>query len=98
MRFSTYINNAKCLEWKLNANQGALLDYLISSSNFGLMAINYQSICDQLPLFYKKPDTVYRALKTLIEKGLIINHRVSVQNKIEIISVSKKCMEWKDEQ
>lgn len=98
MRFSTYINNQKCLEWGLNANQGALLDYLVSCSNFGCVAINYQSICDQLPLFYKKPDTVYRALKTLISKGLIVNHRVGIQNKIEIISVSQKCAEWKDEQ
>lgn len=30
MRFSTYINNQKALEWGLNVNQAALLDYLIS--------------------------------------------------------------------
>ena len=34
MRFSTYINNAKCLEWKLNANQGALFDLLNQASSW----------------------------------------------------------------
>lgn len=103
MRFSTYINNQKAIEWGLNANQAALLDYLISIhkqiantyahwEKMGVILINisYQDICNQLPLYYKKTDTAYKALKTLIYKDLIINHRLSVQNRIECISISKK--------
>ena len=103
MRFSTYINNQKALEWGLNANQAALLDYLISihkqiANTYAhwekmgviLFKIDYQDICDQLPLYYKKTDTAYRALKALIYKDLIINHRLSVKNQIKCISISKK--------
>ncbi|OOF39870.1 hypothetical protein BKK49_07015 [Rodentibacter rarus] len=101
MRYSTYINNQKCLDWGLNVNQGALLDYLISihsntRSIQGLVviAVNYQDICNQLPLYYKKSDTVYRALKALISKGLITYHRIDVQNRIEIVSVTEKGLLW----
>ena len=103
MKFSTYINNQKAVEWGLNANQAALLDYLISmhkqicntyahweTMEDILIKISYQDICNQLPLYYKKTDTVYRALKALIDKELIINHRISVQNRIECVSISKK--------
>lgn len=103
MKNSTNINNQKSIEWGLIVNQAALLDYLIDIHN-GIAAIyphqekngvitisiNYQSICDDLPLFYNKPNTVYKALKTLIDKGLIIHHRISIQNRIEIISISSK--------
>ncbi|WP_257824220.1 hypothetical protein [Aggregatibacter actinomycetemcomitans] len=103
MRFSTYINNQKALEWGLNANQAALLDYLISIhkqiantyahwEKMGVILINisYQDICNQLPLYYKKTDTAYKALKALIYKDLIINHRISIKNRIECISISTK--------
>ena len=103
MRSITYINNQKALEYGLNVNQAALLDYLISihkqiANKYArwekigviLISINYQDICDQLPLYYKKTDTAYRALKALIYKGLIIHHRISIQNRIEIISISSK--------
>lgn len=103
MKNSTYINNQKSIEWGLIVNQAALLDYLIGIhrriaatyqhwEKIGVisMSIDYQSICDDLPLFYKKPNTVYKALKTLIDKGLIIHHRLSIQNRIECISVSSK--------
>ncbi|MFZ7136743.1 hypothetical protein ACLSZP_10535 [Avibacterium avium] len=105
MRFSSYINNQRCLEWGLNANQGALFDYLMSIHNatrnhlleqygINVFSIGYQSICAQLPLYYKKPDTVYRALKSLINKGLIIHHRTDTQNRIEVISISEKGLLW----
>lgn len=103
MKNSTYINNQKTLEWGLNVNQAALLDYLISIhkqiantyahwEKMGVILINisYQDICDQLPLYYKKADTAYRALKVLIDKELIINHRISIKNRIECISISSK--------
>ena len=103
MRFSTYINNQKALEWGLNVNQAALLDYLISIhkqiantyahwEKMGVILINisYQDICNELPLYYKKTDTAYKALKALIYKDLIINHRLSVKNRIECVSISKK--------
>lgn len=103
MKNSTNINNQKSIEWGLLVNQAALLDYLIDihkgiaaiyphQEKNGVISIgiNYQSICDDLPLFYHKPNTVYKALKTLIDKGLIIHHRISIQNRIESISISSK--------
>lgn len=69
MRFSSYINNQKCLEWGLNANQGALFDLLNQACSWakeilvdGVVYywVSRNKVLEELPLFYKKADTVYR--------------------------------------
>ena len=80
MRFSTYINNAKCLEWKLNANQGALFDLLNQASSWAKEIViegkvyywvSRNAVIEELPLFYAKPDTVYRHFVDFSKKELI---------------------------
>lgn len=80
MRFSSYINNQRCLEWGLNANQGALFDLLNQSSAWAQEIIvdgsvyywvSRNEVIKELPLFYSKPDTVYRHFVALDEKDLI---------------------------
>ncbi|MGY6089756.1 hypothetical protein [Avibacterium paragallinarum] len=80
MRFSSYINNQRCLEWGLNANQGALFDLLNQASSWAKEIVvngvvyywvSRNEIIKELPLFYSKPDTVYRHFVALNEKGLI---------------------------
>lgn len=34
MRFSTYLNNVKCMEWKINANQGILFSLLYDAEEW----------------------------------------------------------------
>jgi hypothetical protein len=53
-----------------------------------------QMICNEIPLAYNKVDTVYRALKTLCEKGLI-NYKK--QGEKDCISLTAKGKEWNSE-
>lgn len=81
MRLTSYINNQKCLEWGLNLQQGALFDLLYQASSWAESVyidgsvfywLSKNKICEELPVAYSKPDTAYRALKLLADKGLIL--------------------------
>lgn len=100
MRFSTYINNQKCLEWGLNANQGALFDLLnqsaawaqpITIDNEVFYWVSKEIVIEQLPLFYSKKDTVYRHFVELQRKGLI-EYRKSDDK--DLIRLTDKGKEW----
>ncbi|WP_109043863.1 hypothetical protein [Aggregatibacter actinomycetemcomitans] len=102
MRFSTYINSAKCLEWGLNANQGALFDLLNQSSSWAKEVVcdgevfywvSRNSVIDELPLFYSKSDTVYRHFKDLAQKGLIIYKNIE---KKDLIRLTQKGKSWNE--
>ena len=86
MRFSTYLNNAKCMEWKINAQQGILFALLYETpawakeeiiENRAYYFVSRNLILEELPMFFEKSDTVYRNLKILAEKGIIeyIKHK-----------------------
>ncbi len=100
MRYFTNINNIKCLEWGLNANQGALFDLLNQASSWAethiidnevFYHVSRNLVLRELPLFYTKDDTVYRTLKDLQEKGLIEYKKVG---KKDVIRLTEKGKEW----
>jgi hypothetical protein len=100
MRYYTNINNSKCIEWGLNASQGALFDLLNQLSSWAkgvcvdgkvLYHISRNKVITELPLFYTKSDTVYRHFKVLEEKGLITYKKDDLK---DLISLTKKGMEW----
>lgn len=100
MRYNTYINNAKCLEWDLSLNQGALFDLLNQLSSWADSAfvngktyyfVSREKIIEELPLAFQKPDTVYRAVKTLMEKNLI--NWIKVGSK-DMVCITSKGSEW----
>lgn len=100
MRFNTYINNSKCLEWELNASQGALFDLLNQLSSWAddvvidgevYYFIAKSKILQELPLFYSKIDTVYRHLKILNNKGLIIYKKDGIR---DLVKLTTKGKEW----
>ena len=80
MRFCTTLNNQKCMEWGLNATQGILLALLYEANSWAKEVIiedktyyfvSRNLIIKELPMFFEKTDTVYRILKTLVDKEII---------------------------
>lgn len=100
MRFTTFINNKRCMDWGLNANQGALFDLINQAAGWAKPVtvdgevfywISRQLVIEQLPLYYSKPDTVYRAFRTLQEKGLI---NYCKHGEWELINITDKGKLW----
>ena len=86
MRFSTTLNNQKCMEWELNATQGVLIALLYEANAWAneeiiddktYYFVSRNLILKELPMFFEKADTVYRNLKVLAEKEIIeyIKHK-----------------------
>ena len=100
MRYTTNLNNLKCLEWEINAQQGILFSLLYDASNWAkeivieenvFYFVSRNLIIKELPMFFEKPDTVYRHLKTLALKGLIEH---SKKDKMDLIRITEKGKEW----
>ena len=105
MRFSTYLNNAKCMEWKINATQGILFALLYEApawakeeiiENKTYYFVSRNLILEELPMFFEKSDTVYRNLKVLQEKGLIEYIKQGKKDLIRITTKGKTWNEFKD--
>lgn len=105
MRFSTYLNNAKCMEWKINATQGILFALLYEApawakeeiiENKTYYFVSRNLILNELPMFFEKSDTVYRNLKVLQEKGIIEYIKQGKKDLIRITTKGKTWNEFKD--
>lgn len=105
MRFSTYINNQKALEWGLNANQAALFDLLNQASSWaeeiivdGIVYywVSRNKVLEELPLFYKTGDTVYRHFSELNEKGLIVYLKQGKHGDKDLIRLTEKGKSWNE--
>ena len=100
MRFSTTLNNQKCMEWEINATQGILVALLYETNawaneeiidNKTYYFVSRNLILKELPMFFEKADTVYRNLKVLAEKGIIeyIKHKGK-----DLIRLTEKGKSW----
>ena len=105
MRFNTYINNQKAIEWGLNANQAALFDLLNQSSSWAEEIIvdgvvyywvSRNKVIEELPLFYKTGDTVYRHFSELNEKGLIVYLKQGKHGDKDLIRLTEKGKSWNE--
>ena len=105
MRFSTYINNQKSLEWGLNANQAALFDLLNQASSWAEEVVvdgvvyywvSRNKVIEELPLFYKTRDTVYRHFSELNEKGLIVYLKQGKHGDKDLIRLTEKGKSWNE--
>lgn len=100
MRYTSTINNMKCIEWNLTLSQAFLLDILIISDLWAkretIDDVDYRwvsrnKILDEIPHAYKTADTVYRSLKDLAEKGIIDYQKLG---KKDLIRFTDKGKEW----
>lgn len=100
MQFTISINQAKALEWGLNAQQALLFAFVyecpswarpVKDDGGSFYALSKAKIIEELPLLTDKPDTVYRLLKSLAAAGLI---DLSSTNSITLVRLTKKGKEW----
>lgn len=100
MQYTVTINQAKALEWGLNAQQALLFAFVYEcpswatpiKRNSGVYyALSKAKITEELPLLTDKPDTAYRLLKALEKAGLI---GLSSTNSITLICLTEKAKEW----
>lgn len=100
MQFTVTINQAKALDWGLNAQQALLFAFvyecpswakLVKTDKGDFYALSKAKIVEELPLLTDKPDTAYRLLKAIAGAGLI---NLSSTNNITLVQLTEKGREW----
>ena len=100
MKYSSTINNIKCLEWDLTLSQAFLLDLLTYAPHWAqtekLNGVDYywvsrNKVLDEIPNAFKTADTVYRALKELHQKGVIEHQKLGRK---DMVRFTEKGLEW----
>ena len=100
MKYSSTINNIKCLEWDLTLSQAFLLDLLTYAPHWAqtekLNGVDYywvsrNKVLDEIPNAFKTADTVYRALKELDQKGVIEHQKLGRK---DMVRFTEKGLEW----
>ncbi len=100
MQFTVTINQAKALDWGLNAQQALLFAFvyecpswakLVKTDDGDFYALSKAKIVEELPLLTDKPDTAYRLLKAIAGAGLI---NLSSTNNITLVQLTAKGKEW----
>lgn len=100
MQFTITINQAKALEWGLNAQQALLFAFVYESPSWAKLvqtadgdfyALSKAKIIEELPLLTDKSDTAYRLLKQLASVGVI---DLSSTASITLVRLTEKGQEW----
>lgn len=100
MQFSLLINQSKALEWGLNAQQAMLFAFLYEVPSWAKPAekdgeiyyhLSKGKVADELPLLTDKPDTVYRLMKQLEEKGVL---RLTSSGPFTLMAITEQGKSW----
>lgn len=100
MRYTHSINAVKCLEWDITLNEGALMDLINQSNSWAEPSMvdgkiyywmSRNKVIDEIPVAYRKADTVYRAFKTLASKGLISYIK---DGRRDLVALTEKGKTW----
>ena len=100
MRYTSSINNVKCVEWGINLAQGQLIDLINQASSWAkphivdnelYFWVSRNKVIEEIPVAYQKPDTVYRAIKDLASKGIIDHIK---QGRKDLVRLTEKGMTW----
>lgn len=100
MKYTSTINNVKCVEWDLTLSQAFLVELLVFSAAWAqretVDGIDYywvsrNKVLDEIPNAFKTADTVYRALIELNEKGVIEYKKLGRK---DIFRLTDKGKEW----
>ena len=98
MRYVVMINQSKCLAHGITAAEGALMDLfnqLASWADEQLIEnevyyfLSRSKVIEEIPFFYAKPDTVYRAFVKLKKKKLIKYTKVGKRDYVRFTMLGK---------
>lgn len=100
MQYTITISQARAKEWELNAQQALLFAFVyevpswanaVTTDEGVFFALSKLKVIEELPLLTDKPDTVYRMLRALRDKGLI---DLSSTKDITLIRLTDKARAW----
>lgn len=100
MQFSVYINQPRALQWGLNPQQAMLFAFLYTCPSWAQATeidgtiysfISKGKVIEELPLLTDKPDTVYRLMRQLQDKGVI---RLTSQGRRTLVALTELGREW----
>lgn len=105
MQYNLNINVVKAAEWGLDSRLACLFSYLftvklwaepkiIDGQNWYWIAKS--KIIQEVPILGDKPDTIYRQMKELQEKGLLVINK-NKGLKRTYIQITQKALEWHHE-
>ncbi|MGF1835855.1 hypothetical protein [Photobacterium sanguinicancri] len=101
MQYLVMINQAKAIEWGLNANQASLMSFVYDLESWGRDVVAHgkaykwiskSKVVQELPLYFNKADTVHRGLIELEKKGLISRNFTRSQS---LVKITDKGREWR---
>ena len=99
MRFNVLINQDKCLKHKLNVSQAALMQLFNELPSWAsekfmngqtYWFISRNKVIEELPLFYEKPDTVYRHFKILHDLKMIDYYQDKRRDFVRLTALGKQ--------
>ena len=99
MRYNVQINQQKCIKYGLTVSEAALMDLfnqlsswaedeVIDGKNYYHLSRN--KVVTELPFFFNKPDTVYRAFRKLDQLNLIEFEKIHRRDFIRLSANGKK--------
>lgn len=96
MQFSIFINQVAAVEWGLNLNQAAIFGFIYEAATWAAKDGDYwnvskSKIIQEFPLLTDKPDTIYRLVKVLVDKGVL--EKRLIDNK-DFYRVTEKGLDW----
>lgn len=100
MQYNITINQVKALAWGLNPPQALLFSFVYGCPSWAqAVEIDGQvyfflakgKICEELPLLTDKPDTAYRLLKQLKDKGLLL---LTSQGRRTLVALTELGKTW----
>ncbi|HEJ1384534.1 TPA: phage replication protein [Pseudomonas aeruginosa] len=100
MQFTITINQAKALEWGLNAQQALLFAFVYECPSWAKLqqtatgefyVLSKAKIIEELPVLTDKADTAYRLLKQLDHAGVI---DLSSTRNVTLVRLTAKGKEW----
>lgn len=102
MRETSLIRNTKSLEWKLNLQESYLFSWIYELPSWADKVVvgndiyyfcSKTKIVEELPLLSSKVDTIYRHIRSLSDKGVIVSKKIEGR---DYLMITKKGTTWNE--